>query len=377
MNPLHHRSPPPPFAVASLDPGLRVRLEALFDHLVILSPQSLRFAGGAPLHLPGAPAHLPPSYLSGGALQVASPPAGAAPGVLPLVSALLGVVYASCYARVFDGAAPPLPALTAAREDAGFIARVAAANHGRLRWDPAWRVHQMGVGGAVHVSKGDRVRVALPGEYAFAGTPGRMPRVGETVDLLVLPESRIAQGGFYYALGETVAGEADDAHLARLYFHARASGVPAIIGIVTDELNAYQVPFRMKCLSSPDAYDRTDAAVLYVARRYLGMTLRALAAAHDELAPHLLPGVPLCSKELIPGLGAADEPATGESFGQARSRLLAEGMVDAWQRGSQGREARFLAASERFARAGLSLDKPYLNEGMADVYAWPDNGAST
>jgi hypothetical protein len=111
--------------------------------------------------------------------------------------------------------------------------------------------------------------------------------------------------------------------------------------------------------------------VLYVARRFLGGTLRALAAEEAELSRHLRPGAPLFAKELFPGVGAADEPGTGESFGQARSRLLCEGVVDAWQRGLQTREGRIEAVAARFARVGLSLAAPHLNEGMADLYQWP------
>jgi len=202
-----------------------------------------------------------------------------------------------------------------------------------------------------------------------------MPRVGDVVDLLVLRDSQSLQPGFYFVFGETLASDHDDAHLARVYFNARAEGMPWLIEAVTGAFNRYSVPFRMKCLSNPAAYDRTDSAVLYVSRRFFPMALRLLAASQEVLDHSLKPGVPLFSKELRAGLGAADDPGTAESFGQSRVRMVCQGLMDAWEGGLRSQEERLLAVARRFARQGLSLVRPYLNEGMSDVYQWPEHQA--
>ncbi|NPD28200.1 T3SS effector HopA1 family protein, partial [Corallococcus exiguus] len=303
-----------------------------------------------------------------------APAPGGAPGPHLLVEALWPRVYAQFYARPgsLSGQAAPLATdLLTGPADPAFVARLSAANRSQTRWDSLWTVYQPGPQGALHVQKGDVHRLAGPEEYVFPVAPGRPPRVGDTVSLRVPRESIHAQPGFYYAFGETVPSGFDDVQLARLYFHAPPDSVPWLLEQVTGDLNRYQVPFRMKCLDSPANYDRADAVVLYVTRRYLPITLRLLSAHTEELTRRLKPGVPLFTREWGPGVGLADEPGTGESFGQSRARLVCQGIVEAWQRGLTSNEERLRAVMEQFDRLGLSLEKPYLSEGLVEVHPWP------
>jgi hypothetical protein len=81
--------------------------------------------------------------------------------------------------------------------------------------------------------------------------------------------------------------------------------------------------------------------------------------------------VPLFTKRLWPGVGVAMEPGSGESFGSNRSRLAAEGLVEAWRRGHGRGEERFNVVAERFAAAALDLTRPWLGPGAADQFALP------
>lgn len=359
MNPLHSRRRSND--TLPLPDALRVRLDALFDALTPASPTSFRFAGAGDIDLASAAPERP-----GGDVAHA------------LAERMLPLVYTQAYARPWRGgelvqpeSAPAPAAFVPFAPGAAFLASLSAAHRGQTRMDAGWRIYQLGTNGAVHVQKGEVCRLVPPGEYVFTGGPGRAPGVGDVVELLVLRDAQLLQPGFYFVFGETVGSEFDEAHLARLYFHMRPEGMPWLVEMLSGELNRYAVPFRFKCLSTPAAYARTDAAVLYVARRFLDITLRVLAAHSDGLQARLQPSVPLFTKELLPGLGAADEPGTGESFGQSRCRLVCLGIVDAWLRGLHTREARLQAVSERFSLLGLSLARPYLNEGMEDSYEWP------
>jgi hypothetical protein len=78
--------------------------------------------------------------------------------------------------------------------------------------------------------------------------------------------------------------------------------------------------------------------------------------------------VPLFTKKLRNGVGLAEEPNTGESFGMHRCRLTAEGIVEAWYRGDQTIQGRMQAVNARFAFNNLKLEKPYLNPGSQDLF---------
>jgi hypothetical protein len=88
-------------------------------------------------------------------------------------------------------------------------------------------------------------------------------------------------------------------------------------------------------------YGRTDALVVYVGQRYFPMVARVVAQMRDKVP--LEASTPLFTKTLWPGIGAAIEPGNGESFGSHRSRLTAEGIVDAWREGAQESGARIAA----------------------------------
>jgi hypothetical protein len=86
-----------------------------------------------------------------------------------------------------------------------------------------------------------------------------------------------------------------------------------------------------------------------------------------EVAAALRPATPLFTLPLAPGIGLAEDPNTGESFGMHRCRLTAEGIVDAWSRGEQSGAARLAAIAAAFTRAGCDLDRPYLSPASADL----------
>jgi hypothetical protein len=85
----------------------------------------------------------------------------------------------------------------------------------------------------------------------------------------------------------------------------------------------------------------------------------------------LLPTVPLFSKYLLPGLGFAEDPGNGESFGMNRCRLLAEAVCRAHASGEPSALARMAAVREVFGENGLALAAPYLNPGSRDDYPFP------
>jgi hypothetical protein len=65
----------------------------------------------------------------------------------------------------------------------------------------------------------------------------------------------------------------------------------------------------------------------------------------------------------------AEDPGNGESFGMHRCRLVAEGIVEAFQRGDQTVAGRLAAIAGQFEKAGVRLEAPYLGAKSSELEA--------
>jgi len=333
----------------------------LLGAVEILGPDAFRFAGSEPIAV-----HEP--------LAVH---AGRDPGLPPLlegerVAALQHCLYRQGYARRFTGR--PRPIAEPENPDEPFVAELMRAHASRDRWDAGWRIYQVGKGGRVFVTKGDRFRAAPPGQFLIAGRRGMPPREGDEAQLRLEGASRKLQAHFIHLFGETPADQFDEFSLTRFYFHVSAQGAPNLVAALSRELNRFGAPFMLKCLDAPAGYDRADAFTLYAARRMGRIVAEIAVAVCRDLAGALRPEAPLFAKPLLRGLAAADDPGTGESFGMHRCRLTAEAIWRAWRDGSQGAQARLDALAAGFAREGLDLARPYLGAGMIDIFDPPPPG---
>ena len=330
----------------------QAELEPMLRAVAILGPATFLFRGepvqvrpGPVQSLPGFPAHpLPES---------------------PLVRDLQAQLYHRCYTRRLEEeqAAQGAQQFT---PDPSFAQRLSASNRSQQRWEGGWIVYSLAANGSVSLHKGDRQRNAVPGEFIHYGVPGVPAQNGAMVSVYAPRESFTAQPGFYYIYGETLADVWDDHALVRFYFHSTSEGAPLLVEFLSTTLNRYQVPFRMKTLTEPSMYQRRDATVLYVARRHYGITARLVQDLPRDVAAALRPSVPLFSRPLRDGVGIAEDPGTGESFGMHRCRMVAEGIVDAWMRSDQSVEGRRAAIAARFTANGCSLDFPHLSPGSVD-----------
>jgi hypothetical protein len=320
-------------------------LGPVLDAIEILTPIAVRFAGEAPIQVTAYPA------VSGGK-----------PAPDPLVATIQGLLYLRCYSHRLGIVARPAP------QDPQLLARLIAANQGRERWDGGWEIYSITPEGRISVLKGDRQRSAAPGEYIVENYSGAPPQIGATVMLRVVRDSQVVQPGFYYMFGEALGDMWDEVFLTRFYFNCTATHVAELIANVTHAMNRTRVPFRMKALTDSGGYTRTDSMVLYCARRYFAVVNHLLALLPPPVLDGLESAVPLFTKCLRPGIGFAEDPGNGESFGMNRCQLLAEAIVSAWRWGRVDSDARFEAAAAVFQAAGLSIDQPYLAAGSVDVF---------
>lgn len=304
------------------------------------------------------------SFGASGAIQVMQVMPGAPPAVqnpvLPLIDAIRNHLYGQCYVRDCVDEVP--------QPSQNLIPVLSQANQTPDRWDPGWRIYQQNPDGRIMVQKGERSRTAVVGEYAANKWPGMTPTVGEQVNLRVYPGTGDLQQGFYYAFGSALSDQFDEYALLRFYFNVQAYAAPELLAGLTAQMNRYGVPFRFKTLVDASAYRRADAAVLYVAKKHYDLVASLLCDLRVTLGDKLRTSTPMFSKTLVPGIGMAEEPGTGESFGMHRCRLVAEGVVDAWLAGSQAVAARSAAVQQRFATNGIDLHTPYLNPRSVNLF---------
>jgi HopA1 effector protein family len=285
-------------------------------------------------------------------------------GQPPLVVDLQMSIYDEAYCRSLGSRPEPSP------NSASLIEVLSSANAGRDRWESGWSLAQMMPNGHALARKRELAHAFAPGEFATAN--GGAPSVGAPLHVFFPRESRTQQPGFYVANGAVPAPSGADSRMTRIYWHITEPGAVPLTYQVTTLLNRYQLPFRFKTLAYSGIYTRADAAVLYFATRYYQIVSRLLPSVCEEVRGHLRPSTPLLTRRLYDGVGLAEDPATGESFGMSRSKLIAQAIWDAYARGLQTEESRMMELAIQFDRIGLSLDRPHLRSASADVYEFAE-----
>jgi hypothetical protein len=186
-----------------------------------------------------------------------------------------------------------------------------------------------------------KVRACLPGAAA-----------DQSVDLARQP-------GYACVSGQASAHPLDGLQRTRIYFSVTAEGVPALLGGIFSVLNDFSVPFGFKCLRYPADYLRLDSALLYVSARHAALTEHLLPELLAGLRQdHLRDEVPLFTRRLRAGVGCADDPPDGRSFGLHRCELLAAALLRMPAAGVAAGEPDLAAVASHFAAAGIDPARP-------------------
>ena len=329
---------------------LLAELAKIVQAVTILSPTSFSFAGQV----------VPQSDLAMQQLQSLYPSQN------PLITQLQQQLYSSCYCRRFTGHL--LEEAPGMAEDGSFLQELSEANSSQERWDSGWQIYQTLPSGQILAHKYGIMRMVWPGEFMAHDGFGTAPRVGANISILVARESRTMQPGFYFAFGEAVTDQQDDYSIVRYYWNIPDSMAPGLIRLITRRLNRFQVPFRFKCLSFRTQFKRADAAVLFLGKRYYRITAELLVDVYQEVKDNLKPETPLFTRRLAAGLGFAEDPGNGESFGMSRCRIVAEGLWSAYVKGLPTQQARLQEVIAHFEKNGIALEHPYLNARSIDHY---------
>jgi hypothetical protein len=258
--------------------------------------------------------------------------------------------------------------------DIEFNDRLDRSNQGHGYFDPDWRI----IGWAddrqmLLVKKGELTLHIDPEYHLHPESKAALLAIDElipnryTVPVL-MPKNRV-QNGFYVAISD---GGSQVEEIVRIYFNLDPDGAVLTMSEVTDRLNQSQILFSFKVLSTPSDYVRHDAGVLYFQKSDYPLVAEVMRSIYPIIRSHLKPSIPLFAKQLVPGLGLAEEPAVqvakGESFGQHRCRLIAQGLLQAEQELNSSPSRRMECIFQQFIDVGLDLRYPYLNAGGQDIY---------
>ncbi len=283
----------------------------------------------------------------------------------PIVAQLQNTLYQECYCRRFSPA-PRAQVPIAALPDPGFVSQLSQSNASTSRWDAGWQVRRIENTGQIWAEKAGVVRILQPGEYMNFNGQGTQLKKGDLVSYYAARESTAIQPGLYFAFGETVMGS-DHLDVVRFYWNLERAGAQGLMQAVTRTLNRFQVPFQFKCSVYLQGFDRRDAAVLYVHKRFHAIVRGLIGAWIQECGPHLRDDVPLFTLPVEKGVGLAEDPGTGESFGMNRCRHVAEAI---WNAHSSGipRQEYLPELKKHFRKHGLDPARLYLNAGSLDHY---------
>ena len=246
-----------------------------------------------------------------------------------------------------------------------FVKRLSAANSGQGQWADGWRVHALQEREVV-VTKGGVTVWAPPHDCRVPGDQDLTP--GTPMELRLPPGLVALSPGYYMALSTNRLRAEDAEPLVRFYWNVTPDGAPAVMQAVTTALNGPRYPFRFKILNDPTHFTRCDAAVLYIRKCDYARIAAILERIYGTISQYLKPNTPALARQLAPGLGFAEDPGGGESFGQHRCRIIAEGLVRAYELGTETNHARLDEVIKTFHAAKLNMETPYLNPGAGDDY---------
>ena len=231
-------------------------------------------------------------------------------------------------------------------------------------WDGGrWQVLEQLGNGALAVQQGRVARRVEAGEYLFDGVPARAMR-GQHVTVQRAAWTEQLDPAFIYLFGETPQDTCNDDCQVRYYLAPQPARLGDVVQALSNALDQACLPYLLKYPSEPAAWLRQDAVVLYVAARHGRHVHRLLGHQADWLRTRLRSTSPLWTLPLLPGLGFAQDPDDGRSFGESRCRALALGLLDAACHGADLRQA----VQAQFDLCGIDWDHPHLEADPEDRY---------
>jgi len=245
------------------------------------------------------------------------------------------------------------------------VEALSTANSGNGYRDEGWEVRMI-EDGKVVVRRGGLELWVRPEDCLVAQSTQILP--GLRLSLRFPKELLNTSPGFYMALSDKALIEKDARSLVRFYWNLSVEGAVRFIRDTTTTLNQANLPFKLKVLNDPNLFMRSDTVVLYIRGSDYAAASEILSTIYPVVSSSLRQRTPVFTKQLARGLGLAEDPGQEESFGGHRCRILAEGMIRAYEQCKKSLDERLQIVEDCFAEAGITLEKPFLNPGSSDCY---------
>lgn len=244
------------------------------------------------------------------------------------------------------------------------VARVRASHAASVMFEDGWRAVGDTVQGTVAAAREHSVLLLGPGDFVNVTHPAAPVHVGDAVAVTRRRDRADPLEGWWYTWSAN-AGEPDPTDLARVYWHCPASAIETLVEAVTDALEASDLAYLLKCPVYPTLFGRCDAVVVYVARAHWSAVVPRLRGAYERCGSCLQPRVPPLTRQLAPGVAAAEDPSDGMSFGQSRATAVAHGIIAARARGIRVAHDAVVHIERALEAAGIDPERPFLRDASA------------
>lgn len=275
-------------------------------------------------------------------------------------------LYSSFYCRglpvpIEPGQARPPASITP------FVEQLSAANVGQGYWKRS---------SDIRLLEGNGAMVRLEGLDLFIPESALLSReafgeleAGQSLQVKLPKEFLGMSPGFYMALSDRELTHESTDSLVRIYWHLLPEGAVPLMAGITTQLNRANLPFNFKVLNEPTQFKRCDAAVLYFRQQDYDAIAECLEQVYPSVAHALRARIPAFTKEIAGGVGLAEDPGDGESFGLHRCSILAHGLILAYEQGVKSLAHKLKVIEDRFQAEGITLEAPYLKGASKNLYS--------
>jgi Lanthionine synthetase C-like protein/HopA1 effector protein family len=238
----------------------------------------------------------------------------------------------------------------------------------RRSWQPGWTVRTV-AGGRIVVTRGD---LSLWVRNVHCIVDGGEPLPGRSAAILLPVVSSTLSPGFVVVNGTRLPSPGRADTLVRIYWNLRWEAAGEFVDHLTTGLDRAGIGHIIKVLTDIADRHRRDPAVLLLSASDFPEAAPVVRSVADRLHRDLRPGTPAFTQEVTRGVGVAECPGSGASFGQVRCAALASAIIETDATGPYGSaDARFDTFLSHLRTSGFRPEAPHLNLGSTTDYALP------
>lgn len=278
------------------------------------------------------------------------------------IQLLTDIIYTNCYCRnrFHYKKEKPNAERYSESERSAFTAKLISSNRTIEALDHGWTAEETNETGSVLAAKKEFQIITIAGNYLKQSHTISEIKEGDKMSIRLLKDSSKPGDHFYFISGQ----EQHDWWLTgsvRFYWNLKPEGASRLLELVSTQFNRFGIPFGLKCCTDPDAYNRNDSGVLYLANCYLSIGIKFVKEVHNSLSDFLNDDVPMFTLKLAKGLSFAENPPWHTiSFGQSRSQIIARGLFKAWSQNAPVSKAAEIIM-QTIIENDLNPEKFYLN----------------